>query len=189
VKVAGRWRYVYRAIDQYGQIIDVHLSPRRDTQAARRFFTTTLRDEGEPAEVVTDRAWTLLAVVDELLAGTFHNTDQYANNRIDQTMVDSKRGFVQCVDSNATTVAESSCAVTRSCRTFAAGTTNSASTHTRTDASQPRSANSPKSYERDTDRGSVLRAQFRLNATDPIRGGAGARQSRTRTRLGRRRER
>jgi transposase, IS6 family len=31
VKVAGRWRYVYRAIDQHGQIIDVYVSPRRDT--------------------------------------------------------------------------------------------------------------------------------------------------------------
>jgi IS6 family transposase len=83
VKVAGRWRYVYRAIDQHGQIIDVYVSPRRDTQAARRFFATALRDHGEPAEVVTDRAWALLAVVDELMPGVFHNTDQYANNRIE----------------------------------------------------------------------------------------------------------
>src|SRR3984893_1826877 len=42
VKVAGRWRYVYRAIDQYGKIIDVHVSARRDTKAARRFFATVL---------------------------------------------------------------------------------------------------------------------------------------------------
>jgi transposase, IS6 family len=40
VKVPGRWRYVYRAIDQYGQIIDVCVSPRRDTAAARQFFAT-----------------------------------------------------------------------------------------------------------------------------------------------------
>jgi DDE domain len=38
VKVAGRWRYVYRAIDQFGQVIDVLVSPRRDATAARRFF-------------------------------------------------------------------------------------------------------------------------------------------------------
>jgi transposase, IS6 family len=38
VKVAGRWRYVYRAIDQFGQVIDVFVSPRRDGIAARRFF-------------------------------------------------------------------------------------------------------------------------------------------------------
>ncbi len=69
VKVTGRWRYVYRAIDQYGQIIDVYVSTRRDTQAARRFFATALGSHGQPAEVVTDRAWTLLAVVDELASG------------------------------------------------------------------------------------------------------------------------
>ena len=38
VKVAGRWTYLYRAIDQHGQVIDVLLSQRRDLAAARRFF-------------------------------------------------------------------------------------------------------------------------------------------------------
>jgi transposase-like protein len=42
VKVAGRWRYVYRAIDQFGQVIDVFVSPRRDAAAARRFFERAL---------------------------------------------------------------------------------------------------------------------------------------------------
>jgi IS6 family transposase len=36
VKVAGRWRYVYRAVDQHGQIIVVYVSARRDTTSARR---------------------------------------------------------------------------------------------------------------------------------------------------------
>jgi transposase, IS6 family len=83
VKVAGRWRYVYRAVDQYGQIIDVYISQRRETRAAREFFSTALGTHAEPAEVMTDRAWTLLAVVDELLPGAFHNTERYANNRIE----------------------------------------------------------------------------------------------------------
>jgi IS6 family transposase len=39
VEVAGRWRYVYRAIDQFGQVIDVPVSPRRDAAAARRFLS------------------------------------------------------------------------------------------------------------------------------------------------------
>jgi transposase, IS6 family len=38
VKVNGIWRYVYRAVDQYGQVIDVLVSARRDAAAARRFF-------------------------------------------------------------------------------------------------------------------------------------------------------
>ena len=38
VKVAGHWRYVYRAVDQFGQVIDVLVSARRDAMAAHRFF-------------------------------------------------------------------------------------------------------------------------------------------------------
>src|SRR4051812_6712402 len=56
VKVAGRWRYVYRAVDQAGQIIDVWVSAKRDFLAARRFFARAIRAHGEPVEVVTDRA-------------------------------------------------------------------------------------------------------------------------------------
>jgi hypothetical protein len=37
VKVAGQWRYVYRAVDQFGQVIDVFMSRQRDARAARRF--------------------------------------------------------------------------------------------------------------------------------------------------------
>jgi transposase, IS6 family len=83
VKVAGKWRYVYRAVDQHGQIIDVYVSPKRDIRAAGRFFKTSLRAHGEPAEVVTDRAPALRAVIDELIPAAFHNTEQYANNRIE----------------------------------------------------------------------------------------------------------
>ena len=42
VKVAGKWAYLYRAIDQHGQVIDVLLSRRRDLAAARRFLTRAL---------------------------------------------------------------------------------------------------------------------------------------------------
>ena len=83
VKVAGRWRYVYRAVDQYGQIIDVYVSATRDTNAARRFFATAIRAHGDPVEVVTDRAAPLGVVIDELLPGAFHNMEQYGNNRIE----------------------------------------------------------------------------------------------------------
>jgi transposase, IS6 family len=38
VKVAGQWRYVYGAIDQFGQVIDVFVATRRDATAAHRFF-------------------------------------------------------------------------------------------------------------------------------------------------------
>jgi transposase-like protein len=53
VKVAGRWIYLYRAIDQYGQVIDVLVSPKRDLAATRRFFTRVLEHGPRPAEVTT----------------------------------------------------------------------------------------------------------------------------------------
>jgi len=56
VKVNGRWTYLYRAVDQYGQVIDVWLSARRDLTAARVFFTRALATGAVPVEVTTDRA-------------------------------------------------------------------------------------------------------------------------------------
>jgi transposase-like protein len=83
LKVAGRWRYLYRAIDQFGQVIDVLVSERRDTAAARRFFTGALQAASAPVEVTTDRAAAYLKVLDELLPAARHVTEQYANNRIE----------------------------------------------------------------------------------------------------------
>ncbi len=83
VKVAGKWRYVYRAVDQHGQVIDVFVSPRRDIAAARRFFSAALAAHGEPVEVVTDLAQALETVIEELIPDAFHNTEQYQNNRVE----------------------------------------------------------------------------------------------------------
>jgi IS6 family transposase len=84
VKVAGRWRYVYRAIDQFGQVIDVFISARRDADAVRRFFERAIATTGlPPIEVTTGRAAAYPAVLDDLLPATGHRTDQYANNRIE----------------------------------------------------------------------------------------------------------
>jgi IS6 family transposase len=83
VKVAGVWRYVYRAVDEHDQVIDVFVSRRRDNAAARRFFIAAIEAHGEPGEVVTDRAAALAYAIVELVPDAVHNTDQYANNRIE----------------------------------------------------------------------------------------------------------
>ena len=83
VKVNGIWRYVYRAVDQHGQVIDVFVSPHRDVASATRFFTISLNAHGEPVEVVTDRAPALALAMDELMPAAFHNTEQYQNNRVE----------------------------------------------------------------------------------------------------------
>jgi len=79
VKVAGRWRYVHRAIDQFGQVIDIFVASRRDATAARRFFQRAINmTQVTPTEVVTDKAATYPIVLHELLPAVWHRTDQYA---------------------------------------------------------------------------------------------------------------
>jgi transposase-like protein len=84
LKVGGTWRYLFRAIDQFGQVIDVFLSPRRNTEAARRFFAQAIsRTRGSPTEVTTDRYRAYPRVLDELLPAAFHDTEVHANNRLE----------------------------------------------------------------------------------------------------------
>jgi transposase-like protein len=83
VKVAGRWTYLYRAIDQHGQVIDVLVSQRRDGAAARAFFTRALIHAPSPVEVTTDRALVYPRVIDELASVARHVLDQYANNTVE----------------------------------------------------------------------------------------------------------
>jgi hypothetical protein len=81
VKVNGVCRYVYRAIDQHGQVIDVLLAIRRDAPPARRFFTRALRTlKVVPTEVVTDAAPVYPAVLDELVPSAWHHVERYATD-------------------------------------------------------------------------------------------------------------
>ena len=83
VKVGGRWTYLYRAVDQHGQVIDVHLSSRRDRAAAWALFTRALRSGTVPVEVTTDLAPVYPRLVDEYAPAARHVTTQYANNVVE----------------------------------------------------------------------------------------------------------
>ncbi len=75
--------YLYRAIDQHGQVIDVLVSERRDGAAARAFFTRALTRGPAPVEVTTDRAPVYPGVLDDLVPGARHVREQYANNAVE----------------------------------------------------------------------------------------------------------
>jgi transposase-like protein len=83
VKVAGRWTYPYRAVDQHGQVIDVLVSERRDAHAARKFFARALGHGSSPVEVTTDRAPVYPRVIEEVIPAAGHTFEQYANNRME----------------------------------------------------------------------------------------------------------
>ena len=84
VKVAGQLWYVYRAIDQFGQVVDVFVSRWRDTTAACRFFKQAIgTTKLTPVEVVTDHAPVYPGVLEEVAPAAWHRTDRYANNRVE----------------------------------------------------------------------------------------------------------
>jgi IS6 family transposase len=84
VKVAGRWRYVDRANDQAGQVIDVFVAAHRDAAAAHRFFQRAIATtKVTPVQVVTDQAPVDPAVLEDLLPVAWHRTGRYANNRVE----------------------------------------------------------------------------------------------------------
>jgi transposase, IS6 family len=83
VKVAGRWNYLYRAVDQHGQVIDVLLANRRNADAAKAFFTLAMTLGAAPVEITTDRAPVYPRVIDERVPGARHVIERYANNVVE----------------------------------------------------------------------------------------------------------
>jgi transposase, IS6 family len=75
--------YLYRAVDQHGQVIDVLVSARRNAEAARAFFARALHCATAPVEVTTDRAPVYPSVLDALVPAARHTTEKYANNVIE----------------------------------------------------------------------------------------------------------
>jgi putative transposase len=82
VKIGGKQQYLWRAVDQDGEVVDVFLQARRDGAAAKRFFRRLLKNHhGEPRKIVTDKLRSYGVAHRELMPETLHDTAQYANNR------------------------------------------------------------------------------------------------------------
>jgi putative transposase len=73
-------------VDQDGEVVDVYLHSKRDGAAAKRFFRRLLRSHGaEPRKIVTDRLRSHGFAHRELIPETIHSTQQYENNRAEQS--------------------------------------------------------------------------------------------------------
>ena len=82
VKISGIQHYLWRAVDQDGEVIDVFLQRRRDGEAAKRFFRRLLKTHrSEPRKIVPDKLRSYGVAHRELIPDTIHDTSQYANNR------------------------------------------------------------------------------------------------------------
>ncbi|MEH6637589.1 MAG: IS6 family transposase [Halioglobus sp.] len=86
VKINGKQHYLWRAVDQDGEVVDVYLQAKRDAAAAKRFFKRLLRSHGrEPRKIVTDKLRSYGVAHRELILEVIHSTQQYENNRAEQS--------------------------------------------------------------------------------------------------------
>ena len=82
VTIRGRRHYLWRAVDEDGDTIDILLQPRRDRHAAERFFHRLLTTQGtEPRRLVTDKLGSYAAARRRVMPSAPHDTTRYANNR------------------------------------------------------------------------------------------------------------
>jgi len=82
VKIDGKQHYLWRAVDQDGEVVDVRLQRRRYGKAAKRFFKRLLKaNRMDPRKIVTDKLRRYGVAHRELIPDTIHDAPQYANNR------------------------------------------------------------------------------------------------------------
>ncbi|MEH6633753.1 MAG: IS6 family transposase [Halopseudomonas aestusnigri] len=91
IKVKGKWKYLYRAIDKDGDTLDFYLSATRNTKAAKRFLSKNLKRNKHhiPVSITSDKAPTYGEAIRELKAEgkipneLLHRQIKYLNNRLE----------------------------------------------------------------------------------------------------------
>src|ERR1700722_1075365 len=84
VRIAGKWTYLWRAVDDEGEVLDVLVQRRRDTAAARKLMRVLLKKRGfAPAEITTDKLASYGAAFREMGLTARHEQGLRKNNRAD----------------------------------------------------------------------------------------------------------
>ena len=82
VRIQGRQQYLWRAVDEDGDLIDLLVQSRRNRRAATRFFRKLLKGQGrEPRRLITDKLRSYSAAHRTVMPSVIHSTRQYENNR------------------------------------------------------------------------------------------------------------
>jgi putative transposase len=81
VRIGGERRYLWRAVDQDGDVIDLLVQRSRNARAAKRFFRKLLKGQGsKPWLLVTDKLRSYGGAHRNIMPSVDHNTERYANN-------------------------------------------------------------------------------------------------------------
>ena len=82
VTIQGQRHYLWRAVDQDGDVIDILVQSRRDRRAAKRFIRKLLKGQGsKPGWLVTDKLRSYRAAHREVMPSVVYSTERYGNNR------------------------------------------------------------------------------------------------------------
>ena len=82
VKIQGQQQYLWRAVDEDGDVLDILVQSRRNRRAATRFFRKLLTRQGrEPRRLITDKLRSYSAAHRTVMPSVIHSTQQYENNR------------------------------------------------------------------------------------------------------------
>lgn len=80
VQINGRRQYLWRAVDQDGNVLDILVQPRRDARAAKRFFRKLLKRQcASPRVLVTDKLRSYAVAHRELMPSVEHRQSRYLN--------------------------------------------------------------------------------------------------------------
>lgn len=86
IKINGALHYLWRAVDQHGEVLDILVQSRRNARAAKRFFRRLLKGLSYvPRVVVTDKLASYGAAHREILSSVEHRKSKYLNNRAENS--------------------------------------------------------------------------------------------------------
>ncbi len=96
VTIQGRRQYLWRAVDQDGDVIDILVQSRRDRRAAARFFRKLLKGRGrEPRRLITDKLCSYAVAHRTVMPSVVHSTRRYENNRAEVSHQPTRRCLLQ----------------------------------------------------------------------------------------------
>src|SRR5215813_11806827 len=86
IKINGRLHYLWRAVDQDGDVLDILVQSRRDKKAAKKFFRKLLkRLRYVPSVIITDKLKSYSAARVEVIPSVEHLQQKYLNNRAENS--------------------------------------------------------------------------------------------------------
>ena len=91
VKINGEMHYLWRAVDQEGEVLESYVTRPRDKAAALRFMKKALKRHGSPEAITTDGLRSYKAAMDELGNAEKQEVGRWANNRVENSHLPFRR--------------------------------------------------------------------------------------------------